>query len=258
MSTRLFSFIGGDPGLWRVAEMGLIAGEPPAAAKRLEIASGSAISSDPHAAWVPRGMTSNERYAARDEERSQLGARQQALGCPGATCAALIPIRKNAAWWMLTQNERQSVFETQSRHAQIGLQHFPSWREGFITAGISRRLSHSISSTGLNARRFTRRSSTRCLPRCVQWRNGSMSSARLTSALCVRRPDSIAGTFPGGSDRSAPVIRGPHPEAVSRPTYPLPSHPSRSAARAGPCARRSLHPGRTADRAAGPRSPARR
>ncbi|WP_189695630.1 chlorite dismutase family protein, partial [Staphylococcus aureus] len=37
----------------------------------------------------------------------------------------LIPIRKNAAWWELTQDERRSVFE-QSKHVQIGLQYLPA------------------------------------------------------------------------------------------------------------------------------------
>jgi len=133
MSTRLFSFIGGDAGLWRVAKMEVGVGEPLPAAKRLAIASGSEIPSDPHAAWVLRGMTSNERYVVRSEERSQLVARQLGLGRPEATCAALIPIRKNAAWWALTQAERQSVFEEQSRHAKIGLQYFPT---------LARRLHH--------------------------------------------------------------------------------------------------------------------
>jgi len=133
MSTRLFSFIGSDAGLWRIDEMEAIAGEPLPAARRLEIASGSEIPSDPQAAWVLRGITSNERYVVREEERSQFVARQLALGRTEATCAALIPIRKNAAWWALTQEQRQNVFEAQSKHAKIGLQYFPA---------LARRLHH--------------------------------------------------------------------------------------------------------------------
>lgn len=132
MSTRLFSFIGGDTGPWRVTEMEVIAGEPLPAARRLEIASNQEMPSDSQVAWVLRGITSNERYVVR-EERSQLMARQQGLGHRDATCAALIPIRKNAGWWALTQDERQSVFEEQSRHAQIGLEYFPA---------LARRLHH--------------------------------------------------------------------------------------------------------------------
>ena len=133
MAPRQFSFIGGDTGPWRVAEMGAIVGGPLPAARRLQIASGSEVPPDPQAAWVLRGITSNERYAVRREDRGQLVARQQVLGRPDATCAALIPIRKNVAWWALTQDERQSVFEEQSDHAKIGLQLFPA---------LARRLHH--------------------------------------------------------------------------------------------------------------------
>ena len=133
MSTRLFSFIGSDTGRWRIAKMEVIVGEPLPRAGRLEITSSLETPPDPHAAWILRGITSNERYVVREEDRSQLVAKQQGLGRPEATWAALIPIRKNVAWWALTQAERQRVFEQQSNHAKIGLQHFPS---------LARRLHH--------------------------------------------------------------------------------------------------------------------
>jgi chlorite dismutase len=133
MSTRLFSFMGGDAGPWRVTAMQARVGEPLSAASRLAIACGAEIPYDPHAAWVLRGITSNERYVVSDEEKRQIVARQPALGLPEASCAALIPIRKNAAWWALTQSERQKIFEQQSRHAQLGLQYFPA---------LARRLHH--------------------------------------------------------------------------------------------------------------------
>lgn len=132
MSTRLFSFIGGDTGPWRVAEMAVVVGEPLPEATRLAIASGAETPTAAHAAWVLRGITSNERYVIH-EERSQLSARQQGLGRPEATRAALIPIRKNGAWWALTQDERQCIFEQKSRHARIGLECFPA---------LARRLHH--------------------------------------------------------------------------------------------------------------------
>src|SRR3970040_1353128 len=98
MTTRLFSFMGGDTGPWRVTEMEAIAGEPLPVVRKLEIASNSEIPSDPQAAWVLRGITSNERYVDR-EEKSQIVAKLLGLGRPEATCGALISIRKNAAWW---------------------------------------------------------------------------------------------------------------------------------------------------------------
>ncbi len=132
MPARLFSFIGAETGLWRVTKMEVIVGEPLPTVTGLEIASGSEIPSDPHASWVLRGITSNERYVDR-EERRQIVAKLLDLGRPEATCAALIPIRKNEAWWALTQEERLSIFKEQSHHTKIGLEHFPT---------LARRLHH--------------------------------------------------------------------------------------------------------------------
>jgi len=132
MSARLFSFVGGDTGLWRVAKMEAVAGEPLPAARRMTITAGSEVPSDPHAAWVLRGITSNERYVVR-EEKDQIVAKLLDLGRPEALCAALIPIRKNEAWWALTQDERLKIFKERSHHTQIGLEVFPE---------LARRLHH--------------------------------------------------------------------------------------------------------------------
>src|SRR5262245_22522336 len=50
--------------------------------------------------WQLRGVTSYDRYVSA-AERAALIARQPPLGRPEATCAALIPIAKSAAWWAL-------------------------------------------------------------------------------------------------------------------------------------------------------------
>lgn len=130
LSTRLFSFIGGSTGNWRVTRMDTICGESLPVVRFLNIA--PAAVSGVGAAWVLRGITSNERYVTR-EEKNELVARQEGLGRSAARCAALIPIRKNAAWWTLTQDERRKIFEEQSAHIKIGL--------GFLPA-IARRLHH--------------------------------------------------------------------------------------------------------------------
>jgi len=132
MSMRMFTFRGGDTGRWRVTEMEAIAGEPLPGARRLAIASGPDIPADPQAAWALRGITSNERYVDR-AERSQIVAKLLGLGRPEASCAALISIRKNEAWWALTQEERLEIFKEQSHHTRIGLQYFPE---------LARRLHH--------------------------------------------------------------------------------------------------------------------
>jgi len=85
------------------------------------------------ARWVLRGFTSNVRYATRSEIAS-LKAAQPALGRLEAIHAALIPIRKNQAWWELAQDERRRIFEETSRHTAVGLEYLPA---------VARRLHHS-------------------------------------------------------------------------------------------------------------------
>lgn len=60
-------------------------------------------------------------------------ARQPSLGRTHATCAALIPLRKSAAWWGLTQDERRLILEDRSAHIATGLRYLPA---------IARRLYH--------------------------------------------------------------------------------------------------------------------
>lgn len=131
MTQRLFSFAGGVSGPWRVVEMNAIAGAPIDHVKRIHVMDGDA-SLLPGAAWLFRGITSNERYVTR-HEKGELVSRQPGLGRPEATCASLIPIRKNAAWWALTQDERRAIFEDQSTHIKTGLKYLPA---------VARRLHH--------------------------------------------------------------------------------------------------------------------
>jgi hypothetical protein len=131
MINRLFCFVGGQAGAWRVLSAATIAGEPLAGAERLDIVGGTAAPVR-GASWLLRGITSNERYVTR-AEKNDLSRNQPALGRPDATHAALIPIRKNAAWWALPQDERRRIFEEQSAHIGTGLRYLPA---------IARRLHH--------------------------------------------------------------------------------------------------------------------
>ncbi len=129
---RLFSFVGGDSGAWAVTEFRAVAGEPLPRVKRVEILNADALALPAGAAWVLRGVTANERYTTR-AEKAQLVAKQKPLGRPEATHAALIPIRKSAAWWALTQDERLSLFSAKSGHTERGLRYLPA---------VARRLHH--------------------------------------------------------------------------------------------------------------------
>lgn len=132
MNARLFSFVGGEVGPWRVVSFSTVVGDALADVRRLDVATRAVPEVPDGAKWVLRGVTSNERYVTRSE-KDQLAARQPALGRPQATCAALIPIRKTASWWALAQDERRRIFEESSKHVATGLRHLPA---------VARRLHH--------------------------------------------------------------------------------------------------------------------
>jgi hypothetical protein len=129
---RLYSFIGGNDGPWEVFEQRAIMGEKLPDAKRLQYLSGKTGPTTSASSWMLHGATSNERYVTRPEKERLLDM-QPALGRPEANCAVLIPIKKNAQWWALTQDERRKIFEEQSHHNQIGMEYLPA---------IARRLHH--------------------------------------------------------------------------------------------------------------------
>ncbi|MCI0746680.1 MAG: chlorite dismutase family protein, partial [Verrucomicrobia subdivision 3 bacterium] len=132
MNTRLFTFVGGEIGPWRVVEIKTVAGEALAGVKRLNVVNGAVPRLSDGAKWLLCGVTSNERYVTR-LEKDQLVDKQPALGRREATCAALIPIRKTAAWWNLAQDERRRIFEESSQHIKTGLKYLPA---------VARRLHH--------------------------------------------------------------------------------------------------------------------
>jgi chlorite dismutase len=129
----LVSFIASGQGAWRIERIDTIVGESLPAADRLEVVESPSPSLSVAPAWVLRGVTSNVRYTNR-LELDALQQSQEPLNRPLATRAALIPIRKTAAWWNLAQDERRRIFEEQSHHIAIGLEYLPA---------IARRLHHS-------------------------------------------------------------------------------------------------------------------
>lgn len=132
MPDRLFNFIGGEHGSWQVVKMKTVCGASLAQVERIEIVAGEPESIRQDFVWSLRGVTSYGRYVTR-AETDLLSARQADLNRPEATCAALIPISKSAAWWELAQDERRTILETNSEHIKIGLEYLPA---------IARRLHH--------------------------------------------------------------------------------------------------------------------
>ena len=128
----MFTFAGGAIGPWCIVRVEPIIGEPLAHADRLSIVNGLMTSLPEGTRWSLHGVTSNERYVTQ-QEREQLAAKQPALGRPEAIYAALIPVRKTAAWWSLAQDERRRILAERSGHITTGLKYLPA---------IARRLHH--------------------------------------------------------------------------------------------------------------------
>ena len=130
LATRMW-FVGSSVGSWRVLRVDPVSGLPLAWISRLEVTEEE--SQQPIGGWVLTGVTSFERYVTR-AERSLLEGRQESLGRPSATRAALIPIRKSAAWWDLPHDERRAILEERSHHIRTGIEYLPA---------VARRLYHS-------------------------------------------------------------------------------------------------------------------
>jgi Chlorite dismutase len=124
-------FFGGSRGEWRVTALAAITGDPLVPVRRLAAREAGAPAPG-EALWCLRGVTSNERYVTRSEQRA-LASVQEPLGRPSANRAALIPITKSEAWWQLAQDERRAILEESSHHIATGLRYLPA---------IARRLHH--------------------------------------------------------------------------------------------------------------------
>jgi chlorite dismutase len=131
LNTRLVRFQAGDTGLWRIRSAATVRGETLPPARHLSVLAVDDLEPQ-NGGWTLRGVTSNERYVT-NEEKHRLVAVQEGLGRPTSLYAALIPIRKSAAWWLLTQEQRREIFEAQSHHTHTGLKFLPA---------IARRLHH--------------------------------------------------------------------------------------------------------------------
>ncbi len=122
------TFRGGQSGSWRVTSIARVKGETLPRVAALSVIESEAIALPllpSQTSWRLAGVAGHLRYVER-AEKGQLAAVQAGLGRPEANCAALIPIRKNAAWWELTQEERRRIFEDQSHHIANSLKYLPA------------------------------------------------------------------------------------------------------------------------------------
>lgn len=134
MTENIVEFSGGAIGQWRVTKMDTVRGQGLEQASHIKITQLTEdYSPDKSAAWNLYGCTSNFRYTEQ-VEKEQLKAIEPELGRSFATHGALIPIRKSAAWWVLAQDKRRVIFESQSNHIKTDLRYLPA---------IARKLYHS-------------------------------------------------------------------------------------------------------------------
>jgi hypothetical protein len=131
-TSRAFTFIGGNYGKWSVVSQRALSGAPVEQVARVDMVSGIATEIASNAAWIVRGVATNDRYTT-SVEKAELVRRQAPIGRAEATRAALILLRKTPAWWGLAQDERRDILEEQSHHIAIGLRYLPA---------IARRLLH--------------------------------------------------------------------------------------------------------------------
>ena len=131
-SPVVVTFAGGSAGSWRVTCIEAVRGEGLPIAPLLAVLEGPSAAVPGSPVWLLRGVTSNERYVTKPEHE-ELIARQEDLGRPQATEAALIPVRKVSEWWELSQDERRAIFEERSKHIATGLEYLPE---------VARRLHH--------------------------------------------------------------------------------------------------------------------
>jgi chlorite dismutase len=129
-------FRGGQSGAWRVTRFAPVKGASLAPTPSLSVVHSLTIALPilpSPTSWRLAGVASHLRYTERPE-KEQLVAVQAEIGRPEATYAALIPIKKSAAWWELTQEERRQIFEDKSHHIASSLKYLPA---------IARQLYHS-------------------------------------------------------------------------------------------------------------------
>src|SRR5262245_40542675 len=121
------TFRGGQSGAWRITLNSAVKGEGLPAVPALSITHNASIALPllPSAtSWRVAGTASHARYVEK-AEKEQLAEKQAPLGRKEATFAALIPIRKSAAWWELSQEERREIFEAKSHHIAGSLKYLP-------------------------------------------------------------------------------------------------------------------------------------
>jgi hypothetical protein len=123
LGVTLVTFLGGKFGDWRVQSISAYVGETLPSVERVEVRAEISGPAD-EAVWALHGAAGHARYVDR-REKGSLDAAGPPLARPEAKFAALIPIRKNAQWWGLPQDERRAIFEERSHHIADSMKYMP-------------------------------------------------------------------------------------------------------------------------------------
>lgn len=99
----IYTYLGGTTGEWEVTGFAACRGEPLARISHLQVVHGPLRRVPAGTAWVLSGLVRRTRYVALEEPR------RQARDRIGATCAALISIRRARCWWDLVPQERSEI-----------------------------------------------------------------------------------------------------------------------------------------------------
>jgi chlorite dismutase len=121
------TFRGGQSGAWRITLNSAVKGEGLAAVPALAITQADTIALPllrSATSWRLAGVASHVRYVEK-AEKEQLAEKQAPLGRKEASFAAMIPIKKSAAWWALSQDERREILEAKSHHISASLKYLP-------------------------------------------------------------------------------------------------------------------------------------
>ena len=122
------TFRGGQSGAWQVVSQAAVKGAELLLTPAVSVVHSASIALPilpSPTSWRLAGVASHQRYTERDEKK-RLDASPAEIGRPEATYAALIPIKKSATWWELTQEERRQIFEDRSHHIANSLKYLPA------------------------------------------------------------------------------------------------------------------------------------
>ena len=122
-------FRGGQSGAWRVTRFAPVKGAALAPTPALSVVHSLTIALPilpSSTSWRLAGVASHRALCRARREGAARRPCRPRLGRPEATRAALIPIKKSAAWWELTQEERRQIFEDKSHHIASSLKYLPA------------------------------------------------------------------------------------------------------------------------------------